>query len=207
RPIGPARPTPSADAPVPRQPTTRPARQRCRRRSLDKYGASSARRSLTRRSLRRRGSRLAQMSVDLLFRVGLALELQHAEVFVDNTVERHLDRPWPREYGRIFYGSFVLEVVRAKRRVTLDDACVLAHIVARAIEPCLAVQARDLDDQRVAVPACVRPPHPAVERGLAFAADEQTSEPCGVLINDRNVALVLKNLERVRHVSRSRHTA
>src|SRR5512138_1524444 len=104
------------------------------------------------RSSGSRGYRLSQMPVDLLFGVRLAFEFEHAVIVVDDAVQRHADLPWPREDGRVLDRGFVAQVVRAGRRVTLGDLRVVAEVVAGPIEPRLAVQARDLDDERVAFP-------------------------------------------------------
>ncbi len=147
------------------------------------------------------------MPVDLLFRVRLALELEQAEVLVDDPIERHANRPRPREHGRVVDRRLVLQVIRREQPVALRDARAAARIVAGAIEPGETVQARDVDDERVAVPAAVRPAHPAIERRLFLAVDEHAAERRRELIDDDDVALALQDLERIRHVRRARHAA
>ena len=68
-----------------------------------------------------------------------------------------------------------MDRIRAGEREALDDVQAIGLVVARAIEPCLAVEAGDVDDQRVAFPPSARPSHPGIERAVALREDPRVA--------------------------------
>src|SRR5262249_40125332 len=119
------------------------------------------------RSLLRR--LLFQVAVEELFREFDAPVFEQLSVGLQPTIERHADRPGPRKRFRVLDPRLVVERVPAGReRVTLGDGERITVMIAGSIEPGLIVEAVHFDDERVAVPLAVRPPHPAVDRSLGM---------------------------------------
>src|SRR4026208_54305 len=81
-----------------------------------------------------------------------ALELEQLCALFLPAIERHLDLQRPREHLRVLDSGLIVEHIRTHRRESLDDVQRLAVKITRAVEPCLVVQARDVDDQRVPFP-------------------------------------------------------
>ena len=69
------------------------------------------------------------------------------------TSERHADLPRPREDLGILDRRLVANRVRIEHGVALDDVQGVAVKVARLVEPRQVAQVRDVDDERVALPA------------------------------------------------------
>src|SRR5690554_477519 len=147
----------------------------------------------------------ADIAVDRGLRDLDAVDLEQLRVAIDDAIERHPDRPRPREHGRILDRRLVLQVVRADRRVAFDDASVVAHEVAGAIEPREAVQPGDLDHERVAVPAAVRGAHPGVDGRLDALVAVHDAARLAELVDEQDLAVPLQDLERIRHVRRTRY--
>src|SRR2546425_4369465 len=82
-----------------------------------------------------------------------ALELEKLCALVLPAIERHPNLPRPRKHLRVLDRDLVVEHVRAHGREPLDDVQRLAVEVARAVEPCLVVEPRHVDDERVPFPA------------------------------------------------------
>src|SRR5262249_26655437 len=57
-----------------------------------------------------------------------ALVLEDFEVLLDAAVQRHADRPRPREHLRIFDRRLVLQMVRADRCVSFNDVQLVAVV-------------------------------------------------------------------------------
>src|SRR5204863_6429306 len=98
-----------------------------------------------------------------------ALVLDELRVFLEAAINRKADLPRPRVELWIFDRRFVADRVWTDQCVALDDVQLLGLIIAGAIEPRLSVEARHVDDQRVALPLAARPSHPGVDRALAGA--------------------------------------
>src|SRR5687767_5842324 len=105
------------------------------------------------------GGLLGKASVDQLFDKGLTLEFHQLNIALHPAIEREADLPGPRKDLRIVDGRLVPQVVRAHGRQAFDDVRGVAVKVAGAIEPVIAVQPGDIDDERVALPRATRPPH------------------------------------------------
>src|SRR5262252_8259295 len=70
----------------------------------------------------------------------VTLVLEHLDVLFHAAVERHPHLPGPREHLRILDRDFVVDVIRIRHRVALDDVQLVAVEVAGAIEPGLVVE-------------------------------------------------------------------
>src|SRR6185295_2332222 len=68
-----------------------------------------------------------------------AFVLEDLGVFIDYTVERHLDGPGPRVCERIVERGFVPDVVRSEKSEALGNFQLIAVMIAGAIEPGVAV--------------------------------------------------------------------
>src|SRR6185503_19924772 len=112
---------------------------------------------------------LDEMAVEKLFGELHAVVFLEVGVLFYPAVKRHPHFPWPREHLRILDVDFVIDHVRRDGRIAFDDVERIAVEVARAVEPGLVIEVRDVDDQRVAFPAPRRPSHPRVARALFLA--------------------------------------
>src|SRR5688572_2142562 len=81
------------------------------------------------------------------------LEFQQLEVGLHPAVERESNLPRPRVHLGVFDRRFVHQVVRAGRRVALDDVERIGVKVSGTVEPRFFTLTGDVHDQRVAVPA------------------------------------------------------
>src|SRR4029453_10215298 len=75
-----------------------------------------------------------------------ALEFEKLNALLHPAIEREADLPRTREHVRVFDGRFVHHVIRAHRRVPLDDVQRIAVVVTGAIEPRLLALACDIDN-------------------------------------------------------------
>src|SRR4030095_10921018 len=98
-------------------------------------------------------SLLAELPEQELLGERHTLELEQLDVGLHPAIEGEPDLPRTREDLGVFNGGFVHHVVRAGRRVALDDVQHVAMKVAGAVEPGLFALAGHVDDQRVAFPA------------------------------------------------------
>src|SRR2546425_598600 len=98
---------------------------------------------------------LAQTPVDQFFGKFHAFEFTELCVLLFSAIERQADFPWPRKYCFVFDGGFVIEMIGIGERVTLNDVHILAHEISNSIEPALAVQPGDVNNQRVAFPVSI----------------------------------------------------
>src|SRR5262245_21911956 len=89
---------------------------------------------------------------------------------------------------------------------TFDDVQCVAMEVACPVEPCLIVEACGIDDECLSLPVSVRPAHPAVCGSLFVIIHVDRANSAGVLVQDHDVFLALKDLKRLRHVSGPRNT-
>src|SRR5688572_18046983 len=147
---------------------------------------------------------LLQVPVEQLFGELHALELEQLHVRLERAVERHAALPRPPERLRVRHRGFVDERVLALQRVTLLDRQRLGVVVAGAVEPRRVVETVHRDDQRVAVPLAVRPPHPAVHRRLGVIRHVDDAVRARILVHEQDVLLALDDLERIGHVVRAR---
>ena len=91
--------------------------------------------------------------------------------------------------------------------VALDDVDVRAVKVAGLVQPELIGQRDDVGDQRVALPPIARVAHPPV--GVVEVRPRVRVEDAKrviLLVDDREVARALKNLQRRREIRRARNT-
>jgi hypothetical protein len=78
--------------------------------------------------------------------------------------------------------------------------------VSGPIEPRIFLEARHVDDQRVALPTALRPAHPRVARCLVLTVHIDGTNRALVLIHDQDLFRGLKNLEGEGHVIRPGNT-
>src|SRR5438094_80901 len=69
-----------------------------------------------------------------------ALVLENLEILLETAIQRHADLPRPGEHLWILDDGFVLQMVRAERRVPFDDVQLLAMEVPRFVKPRLVVE-------------------------------------------------------------------
>ena len=134
-----------------------------------------------------------------------ALEIQELRVLFLAPVERHAHLPRAREDVRIFDSCFVRDHIRAGARVALHHVQLVAMEISGAIKPCLIVQVGYVDHQGVALPASDGLAHPRVCRSGSGVFQKNVPHGAGVLVNERERAGALQNLERVGHVGGARH--
>ena len=79
------------------------------------------------------------------------------------TIQGHADLPGSREHLRVLDRGFVQHGIGSDERVAFDHVQAVAREIPRAVEPRLAVEAGHIDDERVAVPAPARLPHPRID--------------------------------------------
>src|SRR5262245_58977520 len=82
----------------------------------------------------------------------LAPEFHQLCVWLNAAVDWHADLPRPREHLRVVECRFVPERVATDRRISFDDTERIAVEIADAIEPRLRGEARDVHNQRIAIP-------------------------------------------------------
>ena len=90
-------------------------------------------------------------------------------------------------------------------RVAFDHVQRVGVEIAGPVEPCLPVEAGDVDDQRVAVPPCVRPPHPRIDRRFLLPVHEDLAPRVRVLIDDPHPIRTLEDLKWMGKIGRPRH--
>ena len=123
-----------------------------------------------------------------------------------DAIENGPERPRPRVDDRVFDPRLVLDRVGSSHPVALDDVDLGAVEVAGAVQPRLIGQRDDVGDQRVSVPPVPRVTHPPV--GVVEVRPRVGVEHAkGVilLVDNREVARALKNLQRRRQVGRARN--
>ena len=101
-----------------------------------------------------------QNQILMVYEYKWAMRQIHIDPQMEAPVHREGDLPRPREDVRILDRRLVLHVVRPLRRPALDDVQGIGCVVAGPVEPAIAVEAPDVDDERVALPLAVRPAHP-----------------------------------------------
>src|SRR6195256_3180867 len=94
---------------------------------------------------------LAKMPIHELFDKFDTLELEHLGVLFQTPIERHADLPGPRKHLRIRDGGFVVQRIWTARRVAFDHAQSIAMVVSGPVKPGILLQARHVDDQRLAL--------------------------------------------------------
>src|ERR1041384_7705255 len=153
-----------------------------------------------------------RLGVLVLFSLNViaTVPLEHAEVSVDESIERHAHLPRAGEHLRIVDRHFVLDVIAIDRRVALDDVKIGAVEIAGVIEPGALIELSHVNDERVAFPVAARIAHPEVGPPLEVIArapldadDPQRTRKC---VTDSDFVGVLDDLERVRHVGGTRDT-
>src|SRR5438445_9581518 len=77
--------------------------------------------------------------------------------------------------------------------------------VAGPVKPCLVVETRHVDDQRIPLPVAGRPPHPGIVGTLLLAIHVDGSSCTRKLVGYQNVLRSLKYLKGIRHVSGAWH--
>src|SRR6516165_3026842 len=109
---------------------------------------------------RSRPSFFLQVSVHQLLDEFDALVFEELSVLFLPAVEGHRDFPGAGKYLWILDRCLVGQVIRTAACITFDHMERVAVEVSGAIEPRLIVEARDIDDERVAFPMPARPSHP-----------------------------------------------
>jgi hypothetical protein len=148
---------------------------------------------------------LVEFAVQQLLRERHALEFHQVLLGVRVARETKAHRPRARERLRILERRRVIDGVRSRERVTLDDLERCARVIAGSIEPRHAVETRHVDDKRVAIPARVRDTHPAIDRRGNRRAEVHDARGARELIRDEQVIVGMEDLQRVGHVIRARH--
>ena len=78
--------------------------------------------------------------------------------------------------------------------------------ITRSVEPCLIVETRHIDNQRVAFPMARRPAHPCVIGTFQLAIHVDGSIGAREFVGDQDVQRRLNDLKWIWHVRRARHT-
>ena len=135
------------------------------------------------------------------------LKSRSCAFFSSAAVERHADLPRPRERLRIFDRRFVADHVRGRARVALDDV---------QLDRCGSCPARSnhvLSLKPVTSMTSVSPSqradrlaHPRIDRRRPGILQVDVADRAGVLVRKEDRARALKDLKRIRHVVRARHT-
>ena len=73
--------------------------------------------------------------VQQLIGIRHALVLKQLNIVVDQTVQRHLDRPWLRECRGVLKRSLIVHVGGIDQLEAFGDLQLIARKVSRAIEP------------------------------------------------------------------------
>ena len=73
------------------------------------------------------------------------------------------------------------------------------------VEPCVVVERRHIDHQRIALPVAVRPTHPRIGGRFPMRIHVDSARSTLVLVDDQNLRRSLKNLKWKRHVVGARH--
>ena len=139
-------------------------------------------------------------------RVLETLVLDDARSRLLHAIEHGPQRPRSRVDDRIFDPRLVLERVGSGQAIALDDVNVGAVEVARLIQPRLIRLRDDVGHQRISVPPVPRVAHPPV--GVVEVRPRVGMEDAKrviLLVDDREVAGTLKNLQRRREIRRARH--
>ena len=161
---------------------------------------------------------LLVFSEDQILHELLALELAKLHVRLDAAVQRHADLPRTRVHVRILDRGLVPEVIGPGPRDAFDDMQAVGMEVSGPVQEsrvhgALFVHGPDrsahepgaVDDQRLALPAPVRPSHPGIGgRGL-LAVHVDGAQGARVLREHDDVLVRLENLNRIRHVHHPRH--
>src|SRR5690606_3151320 len=100
----------------------------------------------------------------------------------------------------ILEGRRVLDRVLVEEAPALDDVKPIAVIIPGLVEPGLAVEADDVDDQCVAFPRSARVSHPEVVEVVRMlrAVRVDRSHRMAELLDDDEVPLALEDLEGCR---------
>src|SRR5262245_52783670 len=105
--------------------------------------------------------------------------------------------PWPGEDVRILDRRFVHERVRTGRRITLDYVQRLAREIPCPIEPGVAVESGDVHNERVALPAAVRPAHPEIDGRFLVVLQLDDAGRVAVPEHHENLVRHLHELKRI----------
>src|ERR1700676_1451622 len=85
---------------------------------------------------------------------------QELRILVHPAIQRHGDLPWPREDLGVLDRGFVRQMVGPRGRITFGHVQRVAVKVSGPVEPGVFVEARDVDDEGLSIPAASRPPPP-----------------------------------------------
>src|SRR5438128_9679440 len=102
----------------------------------------------------------SERSVHQLFDERHTVELDELNVRFHTTIEREAYLPRSRKDLGVLDSGFVLDMVRTERRVAFDHVEIIAMEIPRPVEPGVVGEPRHVDDQRIALPAPVRPSQP-----------------------------------------------
>ncbi|HET8698430.1 MAG TPA: hypothetical protein VFO94_13135 [Gammaproteobacteria bacterium] len=137
--------------------------------------------------------------------IEIALVLEQP-IALGAAMERHLDRPRPREHLRVLERGLVAERVGRGACEALHHPQRVAMEIAGAVEPGVGVEAHRLNDQRVAVPVAARVAHPRLVALVARRSGERNpAERVHVLRKDHELVGRLKDLQRIVEIHRARH--
>src|SRR5579883_1858675 len=157
---------------------------------MNRFGISSPPRSF----LKRMFSVLAvQQLLDKLH----AFEIEELRILLLTAVERHADLPGPCEHDRVLNGRFVRHYIRAQARVALHHVQLVAMEITSAVKPGPVVLVGDVDHQGIAFPVSDGLAHPRVGWSGPGVFQEDVSHRARVLVDERERACALQNLEWV----------
>src|SRR6185312_7109625 len=148
---------------------------------------------------------LAKVAVDQFLGELDAFEFKQARILLAVLVKDHVDLPRAAEGLRVLNGCFVIHRVRIEQGVALRNVQSVAGEVSGAVEPRHAVEAGDIDHQRVAFPMSVRRAHPGVGHGGLRLAHVDEAIFRAEFVGDQDVLVRLDDLERKRHIVCARH--
>src|SRR5688572_5350179 len=146
---------------------------------------------------------------ELLFE-NLAFVLQDAIVLLFMSVEQDFDCPGPREHLRVFHGGPVDNVIRTIECPSLNDAQLVAVIVAHAVEPrrtgWVIVDVFHIDDQGIPVPPSSRISQIEIDTGkMRAVVHVDVAMAVNEFVSDLHPVRRLRNLERERNIRDARH--
>src|SRR5215813_4090294 len=84
--------------------------------------------------------RLEQVMIQKHIRERYALVLQQLRILVDQPIQWHLDRPWPRICQRIVERCFIPDVVRVEKREPFSHFQLVAVMMTGTIQTRVSVE-------------------------------------------------------------------
>ena len=108
-------------------------------------------------------------------------------------IESHA--PWARVRVGVLERCLILDRIGVDQCVTFLDSQAKTVMVAGPVEPRLTVETRDIDHERVVLPAAIGHAHPTIDCVLDLSAHVDDARGACKLIREQNVLWRLKNLQ------------